>query len=540
MKRFETWWKEGVIYQIYPRSFRDSNHDGIGDLKGIIESLEYLQWLGICAIWLSPVYLSPMKDFGYDIEDYRIIDPLFGSNEDMYELIEAAHAKGIRIIMDMVINHTSDRHRWFIESASSIDSKYRNFYMWHDAPSRKKPNNWKAAFGGSAWEFDKHSSQYYLHSFLASQPDLNWRNPDVEKAIFNEMAFWLDKGVDGYRLDVINLIVKDALFRDNPKTIGETIRAYDMQRHVYDRDQNETHNVLRRMRSMTEHYDKRMLVGEIMVEKPGNPEMTASYQGNGNDELHLTFNFAYNWIAWDALRWRKEAEHWYRALKDERWPSWVLSNHDVKRSITRFGNDVQRAKISALFLLTQRGTPFLYYGEEIGMQDKPVAPWEIKDPVGRHYWPFHPGRDGQRRPMQWNSDAGFGFSTVKPWLPYHPDAKKNTVEQQKHEKNSLLHLYHDLIAIRNHDEALRLGTIRFLDHEQADVLAYVREYGQLSRLVLLNFSKDARQIPLSLIAQGTQDAAFRVIFNTTSSLVETTDTHLVLGGYQGLLLCEGE
>ncbi len=540
MNRFKSWWKEGIIYQVYPRSFQDGNHDGTGDLQGIIDRLDYLQWLGIVAVWLSPVFESPMRDFGYDVSDYRKIADIFGSQETMEALIQAAHGRGIRILLDMVINHTSSEHAWFLESATGTDSPKRDFYIWHDGLNRKAPNNWKAAFGGSAWEFERASGQYYLHSFLREQPDLNWRNPDVEQAVFDDMKYWFERGVDGFRLDVINLIVKDGQYRNNPCHKGATIRPYDMQRHLYDRDQPEAHHVLKRMRQMTDRYDQRMLVGEIMVDKPGDPVLAASYQGEEADELHLAFDFSFTYAPWDASRFRKLAQAWYDAAGTHRWPCWVLSNHDVVRAFSRFGNNQDRARLSALFLLTQKGTPFIYYGEEIGMRDLPVAPWNIHDPVGKRYWPFHPGRDGQRRPMQWGSSSQWSFSTQKPWLPYHPSWKQSTVESQKGDPNSLLTMYRNLIALRNHDDALRMGEIRFIDHDIPDVLAYVREHAALVRLVLLNFSFKEREIPSHVIVKGLGDPAFRVLFSTTGKPVREDNTALVLEGCQGLLLCEGE
>ncbi|MCK9286300.1 MAG: alpha-glucosidase [Sphaerochaetaceae bacterium] len=540
MNRFASWWKEGVIYQIYPRSFQDSNGDGIGDLRGIIERLDYLKWLGIVAIWLSPIFRSPMHDFGYDISDYKSIDPIFGNNDDIDELIKKAHQSGIRIILDMVLNHTSNQHPWFIESAKGIPQPKRSFYIWQDPVKGKKPNKWKAAFGGNAWEFDAVSGQYYLHSFLKEQPDLNWRNPDVEEAIFKELSFWLEKQVDGFRLDVINLIVKDEAFRNNPFAWGQTIRPYDMQQHIFDRDRPETHEILKRMRSHIDTYENRMLVGEIMVEKPGNPRIVASYQGEDGDELNLAFNFSFNWLPMKAKTFEQTAQIWYESLGLQRWPCWVLSNHDVTRAITRFGNQEEKARIAAMFLLTQKGTPFLYYGEEIGMKDKRVTRNQIQDPVGKRYWPFHPGRDGQRRPMQWGPSRQFCQSDVSPWLPYHPEHKKNNVETQIADVNSLLHMYRNLIAIRNHDEALRIGRIKFLQHDIPDVLCYVRESEALIRLILLNFSKKEREIPSSLIAHALGDPSFRVLFNTRQDQIQETSDSIILRGYQGLLLCEGE
>ena len=536
MPEFACWWKEGVVYQIYPRSFQDSNEDGIGDIKGIVNRLQYLQWLGVSAIWLSPIYRSPMHDFGYDISDYRYIDPAFGTMEDVLELISQAHAIGIKIIFDMVLNHTSHQHAWFKESAGNVKNSKRDFYIWHEVRDDKKPNNWLAAFGGSAWTIHRETNQYYLHSFLKEQPDLNWRNPAVVQAVFGEVAYWLDMGVDGFRLDVINLIGKNQLLKDNPFGIGATIRPYDMQKHIYDRNDSLAHSKLKEFRKLLERYRERMLVGEIMVEKPGSPEIAASYLGNGNDELHLAFDFSFTWLPWNAGKWKTAAEKWYACIPTEGWPCWVLSNHDVVRAITRFGNNVFKAKIAALFLLTQKGTPFIYYGEEIGMKDKRLPRKSIQDPVGKRYWPFHPGRDGQRRPMQWNGSCQAGFSSHETWLPLHQEYLHSSVESQQNDSKSLLDFYRNLILLRNKDTVLRLGDCEYLPVEVPTVLCYMRKYVGEYRLILLNFSRRSTRISITPILKSIERISLCMLLSTDSGyLDEIYDGAIMLHGFQGIV-----
>jgi len=536
MSGFTCWWREGIIYQIYPRSFQDSNDDGIGDIQGIIKRLDYLQWLGVSALWLSPIYKSPMYDFGYDISDYRSIDPVFGTKEDILELIDKTHAHGIKILFDMVLNHTSNQHQWFIESASNLYNPKRDFYIWNDNDLALKPNNWLAAFGGSAWTVHTGTNQWYLHSFLKEQPDLNWRNPAVVEALFGEVGYWLDLGIDGFRLDVINLIIKDEHLRDNPHRIGATIRPYDMQNHVYDRNQSFAHAKLKEFRNLLEKYQERMLVGEILVEKPGEPETAASYLGNGKDELHLAFDFSFVWLPWKANAWRRAAKRWYACIPDSGWPCWVLSNHDVVRAISRFGNNERKARLAALFLLTQQGTPFIYYGEEIGMKDKRIPRNAIQDPVGKKYWPFHPGRDGQRRPMQWNASSEAGFTSGAAWLPIHPDFSQNSVEMQQKDPDSLLHLYRNIINLRNTDPVLRLGFCEFIQEEIGDVLCYTRKHVGECRLILLNFSNKPKKIAIRKLIKAIGSESFTLLLVTDRRKVELLDEDTInLNGHQGLL-----
>ncbi|TGM84542.1 glycoside hydrolase family 13 protein [Leptospira levettii] len=489
------WWKEAVIYQIYPRSFQDSNGDGIGDLEGIIQRLDYLAGskdsLGIDAIWLSPVYPSPMFDFGYDISDYEEIDPVFGDIQTFKRLLKEAHKRGIRIIMDLVVNHTSHLHPWFIESRSSVNSPKRDWYIWKQANHNGPPNNWLGAFGGSGWEYDKRTGEYYFHSFLKEQPDLNWRNPDVEDAIFRMMKYWLDMGVDGFRLDVVNLYVKDEFFRNNASYFMKGPRPYDKQVHTYDRDRPEMHGILRRMRKLLDSYsEKRMFVGEIMQDFPGNVLLPATYCGR-NDELHLAFNFMFLFSPWKAERFYQIVKDFESALGEDNWPNYTLSNHDFPRHITRYekGDEtLDRAKLAACMMLTLRGTPFLYYGEEIGMKRQKVPFNKIQDPVGKRYWPFHPGRDPERIPMPWDGSDTTGFTTGKPWLPLYEDSNTLNVESQKQDPNSLFFTYKKLIQIRKDRKSLRKGKLKILLSDDKQALYYRRRDGKEETYIFLNFS----------------------------------------------------
>lgn len=489
------WWKEAVIYQIYPRSFQDSNGDGIGDLEGIIQRLDYLAGskdsLGIDAIWLSPVYPSPMFDFGYDISDYEEIDAVFGDIQTFKRLLKEAHKRGIRIIMDLVVNHTSHLHPWFIESRSSVNSPKRDWYIWKESKQNGPPNNWLGAFGGSGWKYDKRTGEYYFHSFLKEQPDLNWRNPEVEDAIFRMMKYWLDMGVDGFRLDVVNLYVKDEFFRNNVSYFMKGPRPYDKQVHAYDRDRPEMHGILRRMRKLLDSYsEKRMFVGEIMQDFPGNVLLPATYCGR-NDELHLAFNFMFLFSPWKAERFFQIVKDFESALGEDNWPNYTLSNHDFPRHITRYEkgeHTLDRARLAACMMLTLRGTPFLYYGEEIGMKRQKVPLNKIQDPVGKRYWPFHPGRDPERIPMPWDGTETTGFTTGKPWLPLYEDAQTGNVEAQKLDPNSLFYTYQKLLQIRKERKSLRKGKLKIHLSADKQVLYYRRREGKEETYIFLNFS----------------------------------------------------
>ncbi|EOQ96980.1 alpha amylase, catalytic domain protein [Leptospira wolbachii serovar Codice str. CDC] len=393
--------------------------------------------------------------------------------------------------MDLVVNHTSHLHPWFLESRSSVNSPKRDWYIWKEPTHVGPPNNWLGAFGGSGWEYDKRTSEYYFHSFLKEQPDLNWRNPDVEDAIFRMMKYWLDMGVDGFRLDVVNLYVKDEFLRNNASYFMKGPRPYDKQVHTYDRDRPEMHGILRRMRKLLDSYsDKRMFVGEIMQDFPGNVLLPATYCGR-NDELHLAFNFMFLFSPWKAERFFQIVKDFESALGEDNWPNYTLSNHDFPRHITRYEKGVDtkaRAQLAACMMLTLRGTPFLYYGEEIGMKRQKVPYKKIQDPVGKRYWPFHPGRDPERIPMPWNSSETTGFTTGKAWLPLYEEANTVNVESQMEDPTSLFHTYKKLIQLRKDRKSLRKGKLKILISDDKQALYYRRRDGKEDTYIFLNFS----------------------------------------------------
>jgi alpha-glucosidase len=487
-----TWWKHGVIYQVYPRSFLDTNGDGIGDLEGITGRLDYLAWLGVDAIWISPVYPSPMADFGYDISDYCGIDPVFGNLEDFARLLGEAHRREIKVILDLVPNHTSDRHPWFIESRCSRSSPKRDWYIWRDAhPGGAPPNNWMSNFGGSAWTWDEATAQFYYHAFLREQPDLNWRNRDVRAAVYAVMRFWLDLGVDGFRVDVLWHLMKDAAFRDNPVNPAYTPGQPDINRflQVHSADQPEIAQVISEMRHIVEAYPERVLIGEIYLPM----ERLAAYYGEQLAGVHLPFNFQLLFAPWQASSIAALIEAYERALPAGAWPNWVLGNHDQKRVATRIGS--RQARIAAMLLLTLRGTPTLYYGDEIGMLDVPIAPGAIQDPWEKREPGLGLGRDPQRTPMQWNGSLSAGFTDGTPWLPIAEDYCHTNVAIEKQDPASILTLYRNLIALRRSSPALASGSYRAVPLGY-NVLAYERFLGEERLLVVLNFDGEPKDLTL--------------------------------------------
>lgn len=468
------WWMTGVVYQIYPRSFLDTDGDGVGDLEGIRRRLDHLVWLGVDALWLSPIYPSPMADFGYDVADHCAVDPTFGTLEDFDRLLGEAHARGLRVLLDWVPNHTSDRHPWFLESRASRDSPKRGWYVWRDAP-----NNWTSAFGGGpAWTYDPHTAQYYLHLFLPEQPDLNWSHPGVEAAMHEVLRFWLDRGVDGFRADVIHLIGKDPALADDPPQHVGTPRV---GRH----DHPGTHALLRRIRAVLDAYPgERMMVGEVNLTEHAR---IVRYYGAG-DELHLAFNFVPFTAPWDAASWARvvaDIEQAYQAAGA--WPTWVLSNHDAPRHRTRYGSE-QRARAAAVLLLTLRGTPFLYAGEELGLEDAAVPAARRVDPAGR---------DSCRAPIPWEADGpDYGWPVSDPWLPWPPEPGLRSAARQRSDPGSMLHLYRRLLHARRASPALQAGGLELLDAPPG-VLAYRRSVGAELRAVAVNFTDAPQPAPIA-------------------------------------------
>jgi alpha-glucosidase len=492
----EFWWRHGVFYQIYPRSFQDSNADGVGDIAGIIERLPYVQALGVDAIWLSPIFPSPMADFGYDISDYTGIDPLFGNMADFDALAAAAHAAGLKVILDLVPNHTSDQHPWFIESRKSRENPKRDWYIWRDpGTGGAPPNNWMSEFGGSAWQYDAATGQYYYHAFLAAQPDLNWRNRAVREAIYDAMRFWLRKGVDGFRVDVIWHLIKDAAFRDNPPNpdFREGRPPHERVLPLYSNDQAEVHDVIAEMRRVVDEFDSRVLIGEIYLP----PQRLVAYYGKALGGAHLPFNFALLSAPWNAREIEKIIADYEAELPKGAWPNWVLGNHDRPRVASRVGPD--QARVAAMLLLTLRGTPTLYYGDEIGMHQVAIAPDQVRDPFEKNVPGIGVGRDGCRTPMQWSAEPNAGFSSVAPWLPLSDDfAHENVVNDQADER-SILSLYKALIALRKQFPALVTGDYVPIA-AQGDLLLYRRRGSQGSAVIALNLG--AQPVSLESDALG--------------------------------------
>ena len=477
-----SWWQTGVIYQIYPRSFLDRNGDGIGDLRGIAARLDYLVDLGVGAIWISPIFASPMADFGYDISDYNSIDPLFGTMADFDALIKAAHGRDLKVILDFVPNHTSDQHPWFQQSRTSRDSPKRDWYIWRDpAQPTVAPNNWLSEFGGSAWEFDELTGQYYYHAFLARQPDLNWRNPAVRSAMYEVMRFWLRKGVDGFRVDVIWHLVKDDQYRDNP--INPEFRLGDPPiRRVlplYTTDRPEVHEFIAAMRRVIDEFGDRVLIGEIYLPI----ERLTAYYGRDLSGVHLPFNFSLIGARWQAQSIAKLIDQYEAALPPGGWPNWVLGNHDRPRIASRVGPD--QARVAAMLLLTLRGTPTIYYGDEIGMQQVPISPEQIRDPLEKNVPGQGLGRDGARTPLQWDGGKSAGFTTVTPWLPVAANYARQNIAEQSRDPGSIYRLYRRLVALRREQPALRQGSYRPIA-ANGDLLLYTREFEGDRIFVVLN------------------------------------------------------
>ena len=510
------WWKRAVVYEIAVKSFADSDGDGVGDLRGIIEHLDYLNdgtaaSLGIDAVWLTPVFKSPQADFGYDVSDYFSIEPRYGSMEDFDELLQQCHRRGIKVILDMVLNHTSDEHPWFAGSRASRDDPRRDWYIWRNGRSPgKPPNRWLAVVEGSAWEWDDETQQYYYHAFLPFQPDLNWRNPEVRETMFDVCRFWLDKGVDGFRLDLINYLYEDRLLRENPRKFG--LRPYDWQVHLYDRSQPESLEAAKELRRLADGYPGRMLVGEVYTDTP---QDAVAFMGDGTDSLHLSFYLDLAQRRWKAEEFHASVEWLEERAPAAAWPCYYLSNHDLPRHYSRLGRggDAEaRAKVAAAMMFTLRGTPFIYYGEEIGMPAGKVPRKSIDDPIGKKFWPIPVGRDQSRTPMQWNAGRNAGFSDAEPWLPVGASYREKNVEAQTADPGSLLSWYRRLIWARKSRPALLAGDYRAVDGAPRGVFAYIRELGEERVAVFLNFTSGA--IRLDGLSAAVTGGAWRTLLST--------------------------
>lgn len=504
------WWKTGIIYQIYPRSFKDSNGDGIGDINGIISKLDYLNdgtknSLGIDAIWISPMYKSPMKDYGYDVSDYYDIDPNFGTMNDFDRLINEAHKRNIKVLLDFIPNHTSDQHSWFKQSRSSKVDPKRDWYIWRDPKSDgTPPNNWISVFGGPAWTLDKKTQQYYLHTFLSEQPDLNWRNQEVVKEMQNTLRFWMKRGVDGFRVDALYHLIKDDQFRDEPSNPiyrpGQD-QQYDALLHIYSSGQPDLEPAINNLCRVIGKDTSRLMIGEMYL---GIQELVKFYKICSN-QVYLPFNFNLIALPWKAKFFKKFIDKYDRLLGNKNWPNYVFGNHDRSRLISRIGK--KQARVAAMLLLTLRGTPFIYYGEELGMENTHIKKHEICDPCGKHD-PLL-GRDPERTPMQWNNQIYAGFSSKQPWLPVNHNFKTVNINNKSKDQTSMLNLYRRLIWYRKKSPALLHGIYQPLEIGSKDVFVYSRKKDNQQLLIILNFSSKKQSIQINI-----KQTQANLVFNT--------------------------
>ena len=496
------WWQHAVFYEIYPRSFADSNNDGIGDLKGITSKLDYLRDLGVDAIWITPCFPSPQVDFGYDVSDYENIDPMYGTLADFDVMASEAKKRDIRIILDFVVNHTSDQHEWFLDSKSSRTSAHRDWYIWHDGKGPgEPPNNWVSLFGGPAWKFDPVTNQYYYHYFYAGQPDLNWRNPAVEDAMFDVTRWWYKRGVAGFRLDAVDTLFEDPKLHDNPiLRPGKNAFGDPIEQDKYNTRLPEVHDVLHGLRKVADESNA-VLIGETWT---ADIAELNRYYGKANDELQLPMDFLFMMV--DKLSPAEFRKQIAAVNAASGWPTFVISNHDRARSYDRYGdgqhND-QIAKLMAALYLTLRGTPIMYYGEEIGMKTTPPTRKEdVKDPIGRTGWPEEKGRDGERTPMQWDSSENAGFSKGTPWLPVPPTYKTHNVADESRDPNSVLEFYKKVLKLRHTNRALLDGNYTAVNEDDANVLSYLRLYKDQGVVVALNMSDTPQKVRLELKGEG--------------------------------------
>ena len=518
------WWQHAVFYEIYPRSFADSNNDGIGDLKGITSKMSYLHDLGVDAIWITPCFPSPQVDFGYDVSDYENIDPMYGTLADFDQMVAEGKKQHVRIIFDFVVNHSSDQHPWFVDSKSSRTAAHRDWYIWRDGKaSGQPPNNWTSEFGGSAWKFDATTGQYYYHNFYAEQPDLNWHNPAVKDAMFDVTRWWYKRGVSGFRLDAVDTLFEDPKLRDNPILPGKNAYGDPNQEKKYNTKLREVHDVLRGLRQVADESGA-VLIGETWTK---NVSELRQYYGDHSDELQMPMDLMLTSLKFSAPVFR---EHIAAVDGAGGWPVYVISNHDIVRSYDRYGdgkhND-QIAKVMAALYLTLRGTPIMYYGEEIGMKTTPPThKGDVKDPIGRTGWPQEKGRDGERTPMQWNTETNAGFSAKKPWLPVPPIYKTHNVESEEKDPNSILNFYKKLLALRHTNEALLDGSYIALNHDDANVMSYLRSYKGKAVLVALNMSGSPQKASFRLADEGLGSVHLSGLVATPQSSAKGMDVSL--------------
>jgi len=505
LAKADKWWKGGVIYQVYPRSFQDSNGDGVGDLAGITQRLPYIASLGVDAIWVSPFFTSPMKDYGYDVSDYCDVDPMFGNMADFDKLLAQAHKLGLRIMIDLVLSHTSDQHPWFAHSRTSKNNAKHDWYVWANAkPDGTPPNNWLSIFGGSAWQWDSRREQYYLHNFLVSQPDLNFHNMDVQDALLQVARFWLDRGVDGFRLDTINFYVHDQVLRDNPvlaqdqrnASIAPRVNPYNWQDHLYSKNRPENIAFLERLRALTDEYEGRACLGEVGDAQRG-LQIMGQYT-DGDKRMHMCYAFEF-------LERRRASAARVKAVFDQLdreapngWPCWAFSNHDVERVASRWQLPQQASKTYTILLHAMRGSVCFYQGEELGLREADVAYADLRDPYGIEFWPQFKGRDGCRTPMVWEGSANnAGFSKHQTWLPVSSEQSQQAVDIQEQDERSLLRHWRKVIAFRQAFAVLREGK-QLAMQQHGDVLTFVREDDHSSLFCAFNLSDEAVDVTLPL------------------------------------------
>jgi alpha-glucosidase len=530
----DPWWQHAVFYEIYPRSFADAKNSGMGNINGITEKLDYLKDLGIDAIWITPCYPSPQVDFGYDISDYRDIAPEYGTLADFDRLVAEAKKRDIRIVMDLVLNHTSDKHAWFTESASSKTNPKRDWYVWRDGKSDGgPPNNWQSVFGHSAWKLDPRTNQYYYHLFYPEQPDLNWRNPEVRKAMYDTARFWLDRGVAGFRLDAILTLFEDPKLTDNPILPGKNSYGDPNMDNKYNDRLPEVHDVLRELRNVIDSYaDNRVLIGETGGRDVA--QVSAMY-GKHLDEIQLPMNFFFADVnKLSAADFRKRIAEWDKNPAGG-WPVYLFSNHDQVRHYVRYGDGQHNddiAKLTATMLLTLRGSPILYYGEEIGMENNdPKAKEDVQDPIGKIGWPKEKGRDGERTPMQWNGETNAGFSDAKTWLPVTAEYKSHNVAAERNDPSSILSFYKQLIALRRSQEPLIHGSYITLNPQDNKVLSYLRKGKDNSVLVALNMTSEPQQVSFNLKPHGVKGTQPKTLISSPAGATATDLQQIALAPF---------
>jgi alpha-glucosidase len=528
------WWQHAVFYEIYPRSFADSNNDGIGDLEGITSKMRYLHDLGVDAIWITPCYPSPQVDFGYDISDYENIDPIYGTLGDFDRMVAEGKKRHVRIIMDFVLNHTSDQHPWFLDSKSSRTASHRDWYIWRDGKaSGQPPNNWVSLFGGSAWKFDPTTDQYYYHFFYPAQPDLNWRNPAVEQVMLDTTRWWYKRGVSGFRLDAVDTLFEDPALHDDPVLPGTNKQGDPNLENIYNTNLPELHDELRKLRKVADE-STAVLIGETWT---SNIAQLDRYYGDGGNELQMPMDFMFTTV--NKLS-PAEFRHQIAAVDSAHgWPVFVISNHDIVRSYDRYGDGKHNdaiAKLMGAFYLTLRGTPVMYYGEEIGMENRdPKREEDVRDPIGKTGWPLEKGRDGERTPMQWSASANAGFSNAEPWLPVAPSYRTHNVATESKDPDSVLNLYKKVLALRHKNTALLDGSYTALNEDDVNVMSYLRRYQGKAVLVALNMSAVPQNATFELGDQGFFAFTLKPLIASAQSFAK--GNHVTLEPF-GLLIAE--